>query len=226
MRLNTTRIMPQGGYRYFVAETATWIPAQGHEAFVTFEQLQNEVRRHYRASSLQIPPQLDDMMQEFICHRLGPLASDFCNRAGIRVRSAAASRVFGFSLAEVEQGTASIVDWFLKAGGRRVDNTLIVARTNACAACPHNDSPVGCDGCGGGRLKDIISRVLAGHILPSDSKLRSCRICGCGLRVKTRVPLAVLLPHMPEEQLRALPEFCWIKTEQTANDDPEARPVA
>lgn len=210
--LNTTTVQPNGGFRYYVGDTATWIPPVGHDPFVAYADLVDAVRVHMRARSVPIPPNLDHLIQEQLCARLTNDPT-WCNDGEVMSSDqVAASRTpggFRFTFANVKQATATIADWIISSKGRRVSDEEIGRRASVCEKCPMNLDPAGCASCSLGQITAVASRVIYGAH-PKDAVLRSCAVCGCSLKAKVRAPVEVLLRHMPEEQLDRLPDFCWL----------------
>lgn len=98
-----------------------------------------------------------------------------------------------------------------------VDQNTANIRASICIGC-HNNLPTkeikkgGCSSCnkmGGIVLNSIRSKIIKGNKTTSDSKLLSCGLCGCDLRIKVWIPLEVL--GQTKEEANAWPSFCWRK---------------
>lgn len=54
-----------------------------------------------------------------------------------------------------------------------------------------------------------------------DESLGICEACTCPLKIKVHTRLDTVLKHTTEEVMEKLPEFCWIKSENSAHAFPD-----
>lgn len=200
---------PPGMWKYLVPETSTWIPnrkSHARDVYIVYPDLVRAVLAHYKANGIGVPPNLEEIIQDACCRTVG---GNYCEDEKGRRNTAAPG--FHFDLATVVQGTLTLADWVIH--GRPIEpDAVIIARSGTCATCEFNQSPVGCNGCSGDSLKNAIEKIVGKRRLTSDTQLKSCMICGCALIAKTRIPTDILVRHMSEEQMKRLPDFCWLKS--------------
>lgn len=107
-----------------------------------------------------------------------------------------------------------LLNWYLK-GGQLVDQATANTRAAICAAC-HNDLPSsevrrGCSTCnkmGNVVLNSVRQKIIKNNSTPHDSKLLTCAICGCCLKISVWIPNQMLLKN---EDANAYPTHCWKK---------------
>lgn len=192
--------------RYRVPETGELVPARGMEV-PNYNDLEDVVRAYYRANKLSVPPNLPLLIQDQLCR---VIPSRFCaDEHGNVLRDG--STVFGFNFDIVKQGTATLVDWFVRGAATRVSSTETVRRSEICRTCSFNQPVPGCTSCNSTALHALVNKIVGGETLTSDAALHGCSICGCSLKAKTRLPLDVLRRHTSEEQLNKFPAHCWMK---------------
>jgi hypothetical protein len=211
-RLNSENVQPPGGFRYFVGETATWVPTQ-RDPFTNIIDLMEAVHSHHKANRLPLPPNLRELIEDQICSRLQDPA--WCNQDGhvltdVQVHAARSKGWFEFNLPRVRSFSSTMIDWWIHAGRQPVSDEVITARAETCLRCPMHSDPVGCTQCNKGSLLSIVERMISGRKHPLDSKLKSCAACGCLLAIKTRIPQPILLKFMDAEVIRRLHPTCWL----------------
>lgn len=201
---------PRGMWKYMVPETKTWIPnrkAHATDKFIVYEDLLREVKKHYIANQMAAPADLSERIQDQVCRYI---SGKYC--VDEKGRRNTADPEVHFDLQTVIQGTLTLGDWVLHGSPIESDQ-VVMARSNICASCPMNQGPSGCTGCTGDALKKAIEKIVGKRRLPTDSKLNSCMVCGCALIAKTRIPKDILVRHMSTEQMKRLPNFCWLQPE-------------
>lgn len=195
--------MPPGGFSYVVPETGITI---GKPPMTCLDDLCKAVLAHYVANRLTPPSNLAALVEDNVCRRLGP---SWCESThGVPWTKNAGLPAFSF--AQVKQATHTLLSWF-REGFAEVPVAQMESRATTCLSCPMHAMPDGCSAC---NMADIFSLVVTGHRLPTDTSLKACRVCGCSLRVKTKLPLATILKHTPALQLAAFPQNCWIVRER------------
>jgi len=116
--------------------------------------------------------------------------------------------------AQVKTATATLVEWWL-SGAERVEDTEIVRRSLKCVSggpggqtCQYNRPPDDCDCSGKFSVTGLLEKIVGGKWSKWDGCLYSCKLCGCDLKAKVRLPLAVLKKH--EKEGIQYPEYCWL----------------
>lgn len=104
-------------------------------------------------------------------------------------------------------------NWFLTTKGQFVDQNTANIRASICAGChanvPSGDVRKGCCGKAGNLAVMAVRRgIIGAKTTPSESRLLSCGICGCCLKISVWIPNSILLK--PEDS-NAYPAFCWKK---------------
>lgn len=197
---------PPNQWKFHVAETNRWVPDPailGATTFHAYQDLHDAVLAHYKANHIPVPGDLDSRMGDQICRSI---PGRFCADEHGRRRH---GQGWVFNMASIKQGTATLVDWFLTSR-EKVSNDEIATRSKICSNCSFNQLPSDCASCGAGGLNALIETVTGHQPLPGDAMLKSCFICGCNLKVKTRLPTELLRSHMPQDQLDQLPSHCWL----------------
>jgi len=121
-------------------------------------------------------------------------------------------------------GGRILVDW-LGSGAKPVDIAIAQRRANVCLSgapegkpCPHNR-----DGHSLLQLTANTVRAIAEQMnvrehlrlrVEGEENIHSCFICRCPLKLKIHVPIETILAHTDDETLMAMPQYCWMKTEQ------------
>lgn len=195
---------PPGGWRFkleAIAESAPHLVWCGPTH--TFNDLRDIVRKRCEANN--ITPPSDEALEDQMCQMLPP---GFCiDEDGTPTRTYSRFAVMSMTF---KQGTRTIYNWW-KNGSRRVDKDEIVRRTYICNQCPENRAIENCSACAMKSIHSIVNEVVANTRLPTDELLRACSICQCSLIAKVRMELSDLLPHIPADQFRRLPEKCWLR---------------
>jgi len=98
-------------------------------------------------------------------------------------------------------GLATLARW-MGDGGDPVEPAVAATRAQACLKCPHNqpgnavESKIAAE-----ILEQTSLRKKLNLVVPGESDLRSCELCGCHL------PLKVWVPNVGE--LKGRPPWCW-----------------
>lgn len=107
-----------------------------------------------------------------------------------------------------------LLNWYLK-GGTLVDQNTANMRAAICAACHNNKSSSevrrGCSTCnkmGNTILNSVRAKIIKNNSTPHDSRLLTCAICGCCLKISVWIPNQILLKT---EDANAYPTHCWKK---------------
>jgi len=115
------------------------------------------------------------------------------------------------TLLETWKGGRILQQWHA-SGAANVPLDTALWRTRTCEQCPFNRR---------GGLLDFVTRFISNRIVKRlnidlsahTRKLYTCQLCGCGLKLKTRMPLTNIIFSSTVDQLEKLPAWCWIKKE-------------
>lgn len=207
---------PPGGFRFYVAETKTWLPTERDPATNIYD-LHAQVVNHYRANRIPIPTKeaLFTFIEEQVCMQLMRQGiTGFCeygkDENGNPQTPPPVRDFKPFSWSQVVQFTGTMASW-VGSGFESVPIAEIKQRAGICAACPHNRTPEGCSSCNSSAIQSVVAFFAVGTRGSWDRDLKSCDICGCSLIAKTRIPTDILQRNMPKTQLNDLPAHCWLK---------------
>jgi hypothetical protein len=203
-KLNNLNVTPPGGWGYEVKE-----PYKRFSGYTTRDGLRVDLGRYCSLHNLPIPN--DDMIQEYICQRLGRDALDWCvDEAGQQQHAYTGNGGCRLTLSQVISATGTIAQWMAK-GMKRVEGFEAERRATICSSCPENQEIKGCTGCAMPALKEMINRVVSGGSTTKDGALQGCCQCGCSLKALVWMPLEQLHSHLNESDNARLPDHCWKK---------------
>lgn len=103
------------------------------------------------------------------------------------------------------RGALTLVKW-LGSGGAPVEESEANERAMVCASCPHNALKR--------RIEDRIAREIVKQeeirlklrlTTTNDTRLETCDVCGCYLKLKVWVPMRFQNKSLP------FPNFCWMR---------------
>ena len=112
------------------------------------------------------------------------------------------------------RGLAVLGAW-VGAGGKPVSADVAERRALVCSRCPKNRP--------GYKPEALVARAIRLHeayrhrlnlTTSLDAKLKSCSICHCHLPLKVWVPISKV---RQDTNASEMPDWCWIKTEQSTN---------
>lgn len=201
--LNNPGVTIPGGFRWWCEDTKSYVPATGH--MVGYTDFIFACKKHCMANNLPIGSQFEQQIQDQLCQNLG---SEWCNINGAKIPPPGG---WLFDIQSVINGTRTLSHWLLKAKGKKVEPAEAERRAAICSTCYMNADPTGCSNCSLNSLKEIANLVVGGATTAYDSRLKSCRACGCSLKAKIHLPLDILRDNLNETQMSSLPEFCWLK---------------
>lgn len=206
LHLGNPNVSPPGSFRYRDPELAAVNPALAAVGPHHSEHdLLNDLNKRRTANGLGIMTAA--VLEDRICQSLPP---GYCRD---ELNQPTVDPGVGFlNLAQVVQGTRTLVSWFLR-GRVRVSDDEVVRRSYICNQCPLHKPIHGCQGCAGNSLYSVVNEVVANRVLPTDAMLGACGVCMCSLRAKTRLELQDIKPHMSKEQFAQLWSRCWIREE-------------
>lgn len=123
------------------------------------------------------------------------------------------------------EGVKVLADW-LGGDGIAVEREHAIARAQACIhgnngkVCPQNYIPrwwnlhdMAKDTVATSIRNQIELKDSIGMMLPDESEIGTCRVCGCNLPLKVWTPIEYLKEHLQPEQLQKYPAWCWQKQE-------------
>jgi hypothetical protein len=197
---------PPGGWHYIVPETSQVIRTGGGKS-----NLLDDVRRYYTANDLLPPTDLSDKIDHFTCQRV----PQWCRfeDGSTPLTSATASISFG----QAKQGTATLLNWLIKHGRKKVSASEATARASTCVNCPYMVSILGCKSCHAGMLNEVINKVVSGGSTVHDAALQGCAVCGCALKAKIWLPFEAIEPYITESQWNKFADNprCWMNQHHT-----------
>lgn len=190
---------PPGNFKIYVEESKMWIER------ITWNDMVFAVKNHYKANNIPVGLQFEEWLEHHCCQNTSP---EVCVEEG---HGAVAPFRESRTLTEILTGTKTIVEWWLKEGKAVVPEAESEARAAKCIQCHFNQPIRDCPSCSSQKLDDFI--VWLGGQKPTryDSGLRGCQICGCALRLKVHIPLAVLTKNEPQHVKDQYPDWCWLK---------------
>lgn len=208
---------PPGQWRYRIPDIA-----DARVAFVSgfnsYDELEKEVTNRYRANAKTVPADLRQQIVEQMCQQLPEgWCRDGTRRLGVGARLLA-------EFTRVLQGTTTLLNWWIEGHREKVPLDEATRRAGVCSRCTFNQPAQGCTTCNLPALQALVRQVVGGIPTPLDGALQSCTICGCDLKAKVHLPLAVLQKHLSAEQVAQFPPAhndwpgCWLRK------DPDATP--
>lgn len=181
---------PGGKWFYRVPETGRFL-----ESLTSLSDLLTIVTRHYQVNNLKVPPNLQALVEHYICINVTP---GFCSGPDPRVPSQ-----FPISVFEISEATEKM---FRGKGVGPVGMADAIRRAGVCRACPSHSLGI-CTSCN--QLQTMARRLVRGRPLTMDRHLGVCK--------EFRVPVnglvqvsEVSLPKNP------LPPTCWVVVEGEA----------
>lgn len=197
---------PPGGWRYTVPETKQSFAESNLEALL------KTLKAHYRATGYDVPLDLVERIEAFICAEV----PEYCG-AGPSALSQVVGKIEDAVLTfhAVIQGMRTLAGW-VAGSGERVALEVAEKRASICARCPLNVQPKGCTGCNMGVLRQLTEKFVGGKRTSYYEQLKACKACACQLNAKVHLPRSNIWPKMSEKQKAQLPSECWLVTEGDA----------
>lgn len=204
--LNSPNKTPPGGYKFFVIETKRWVPPAASHPYghTSMFDLMDELRKHYAANHIEMPPNIGSLIESQICAHL---PGGWCNEVGVPVHSAVTPSSY-MTFHALKEGTETLLRW-LGGGMKFVDQAEADRRAQICIGCHWNLPAAGCTSCNMPALHRLIDTVRGNHRTPFDSALNACGVCSCSLKAKVFFPKETL--RHTEVQRQSFPDFCWAK---------------
>lgn len=193
---------PPGGWVYSIKELHPSVGTCG--PCNALPDLLKEIAKRYAANAMEVPADIKQRVANQMCPRLKP---GWCEpqRPGF-------VSVLLRDLSTVVSGTRNLISW-LASGAPQVDDELADARSGVCKDCPYNALPSGCFSCNSAELLNLIESASKAEPTKWHSYLNACHICGCALKVKIRIPAALLRANLSADKLALFPVWCWMRTE-------------
>lgn len=195
---------PPGGWRYYVKETGILMRD------TTLGEVINKVNANLESNGF--PPMdrqvLKDQIEEEICKE----TPDYCTGNDVIPGNPVGRR--NRSINEVISGTKTIGSWVmhLLKGKGNASVEEAERRAEICSKCPENINPEGCTSCKQAAVKGLLGKVVP-FKTSKDNELKSCRVCGCYLKLKVCIDQKILEKNMPAYVIKELPDHCWLKPE-------------
>jgi hypothetical protein len=187
--------VPAGGiFRYVQPESGLEIRES------SWRNLVNSVRLHRQANGYAIPVDYEREVEEGFCK----LLPEACKEG------AASPTPKRLTIGQVISFTSILGESMLR-GNPRCSAEVADERASICASCPDNIKPDGCGGCNSRKVDSLVSKLTGAKPTSHDSRLDSCRHCGCLNRAQVWFPLEILQKHTSKEVREALPAHCWKK---------------
>lgn len=207
MKLNSINTCPPGGFKFWVEETKQWVPnpmvrSTGHLAI---GDLMNELRQHYNANRIEMPPNLQLLVEDQLCRNL---PGGWCNESGVPVHDQHNPN-WMLDFTRLRQGTETLLRWFVTSR-KYVEQTEAERRAAICTSCPNNMTAVGCTSCNLPSIMAVINQIRSGRSTSRDAALNACSACGCSLKAKVWLPVDVLRKGTPEQQFSYFTSNCWM----------------
>lgn len=197
LKFTNIRECPSGGFRMFVKETQTWIHG------IDWDQYLQKLKDHYRANDLPIGLLFNAQAEHEACSNSDPSFS--YDEDGVKQ----AARYGPTTYQQFKSATGTLLQWFL-TGKRKTPDEEIERRSKICLTCPLNQKPTECPTCQSGAIRTLIDQFVGGKETEWDARLQACRICGCSLKAKIRIPLNIIRDNEPDVAKGAYPEYCWL----------------
>jgi len=187
-----TSVVPPGGLTYTQAETKQVILGSN------LNQLIANVTAHRKANTLPVPFNINDEIEVQICESRPELCREFSQKA------------VGHRPITIDM-VLRITSTMIKAGFRRVKQAVADKRALVCVGCEDNIIPQGCTGCNSATIKKAVTLITGTSKTEHDSKLDSCKHCGCFNAAQVWFPLKALQATITEDENKSLPDHCWKK---------------
>lgn len=198
---------PPGGWRYLVPDTEKLIGP-----FSGWGQLHDMLAGHYRAAGYEMPADIFDKVQAYICEQ----SPEHCGVASPeakeenRIVKAFKQGKHTFHLAI--RCLSTLVSH--RAGsGEKPPLELQEKRAAVCVACPKNTEVEGCSMCNFKQLKRLVEKLVGAKKTTLDAQLKFCEVCHCANSAKIATKHEAIWTHLPQSQREALPSLCWLNTE-------------
>lgn len=109
-------------------------------------------------------------------------------------------------------GIAHIAEW-LGESGTTVSQEEAQARADICLACPKNIGELAIATPIAAVLKKIIALKNQVKLrVDGESKLHTCDVCGCAIRLQVWQPMPLVQSQLTEEEKQQLATPCWKRT--------------
>lgn len=211
-RLIEPRRTPVGGWRWKHPETGfEFGPAPNRGALL------EEIRRYIFANDLKEIPELDDVVEDWVCRQSG-------NELRCRESSGRSVTPRRRTLRETVSGLGAAAKLAVMGDEALVPMKLAAARAAVCTNCPHNEKE-------SGDLGAAALKALVGHrTTPDDARIGTCGVCTCPLKAKVHMKPEIFEGKLTAEQVAALPKetpgldgnpiTCWMISEPEVKSNP------
>jgi len=216
--LNRPEVSPPGGYSLYQVE-----PTKVRITAKSLAGLEQAVRKHYKLNEIPIPPNIRQLVETWLCDRLGeefwryrggpaieykrPLPETLPKTPGGPARKTKKRK---FTMSQIENFTRALVGPIRRK--EFVTEQEFMRRDAKCANCPLTSSEPGCFSCTA-VLAPILRMLMGGKRWNrvSKNKLKVCTACGCLLRAKNWLSEEAITQLTAESDYRQLHSQCWIR---------------
>jgi hypothetical protein len=196
--LPNTTTAPPGQWKYRMPETGQMFgPSPDLEGLII------QLRASYKANGYDIPHNLPELIEAFICADV----PNYCN--GDAPPSVDLRKLGAITYHTVMH---SLKRFF--GSDERVPQELAEKRAAICVTCTENVSRTDCTSCNLSSLRNAIVKIIGSRKTSFDDRLQVCRVCICEVRAKVHLPLSRLEKLSTESELEQLPAHCWQRTER------------
>ena len=186
-----SNVCPPDGFRYTVPETGYVAHAWTYDAWIA------DALHHYRGNNMEVPDQLETLMQHQLCQTLEPGWCNYDDPNRPRVN-------LSLNWDDVKNGLATFSRW-IATGMSYVPKKEAERRALICSRCYMNTNVSGCSAC-----QAAVEAITKSRKTKHDQYLRACGVCKCLLKAKVHFPLSTLDKDNPGVQ-ELYPGFCWLK---------------
>lgn len=202
-RLKFPSTRPPGGLKYVQPETRALIEGDNHRELMKLV-LQH---RQYKGFPRATMPEVIEDVERQICARL---SSNECTSEGPEDELRPVEETKVLTIAGVLKFSAAAMTWLAK-GAEVVGMEQLKHRQAMCLACPLNSRLKACS-CST-LYRTIDSLVPSSR---SDPGLYICGACGCSTKVKTQMPLDMVIKSDEGRNIKYPVHHCWV-SEELAN---------
>jgi ADP-heptose:LPS heptosyltransferase len=233
LRLKSRTEVPNGGWRFFQAETVWKAPFTLSDTFdvavrkIIYHRMGNarfNLPTDYEAVALELE---DQTARSLISRNMGEQyvqgaekKTTTLEHQSILHRAQAAVAGLVDDIRKDAVGAASLAEW-IGSGSLPVPQAQADERAAVCLSCPLNQTKRG-------RLKEAVASAIQSYTqvksklglrAKGEADLKTCAACECPLRLKVWVPLKYILSHT---DVGIFPDNCWVKKEHKAPPVPSA----
>ena len=197
LKFRKRNVTPPGGYAFQDPDSEHVIVAG------TFDQLVQQVKQHRKANDFEVPDNISDIIEDWICQRI-PLDMTSAWNSG---RDPLAGKRM-LSSTVITKATTDYLHYWRRIGRKFVPVSIANNRGLICSECKSNTNHTACMSCQGTIrwAKDWIRRDTV-----HDKTLYVCNKCAVLNVVQVHMTTDVIKGLTKETQLAKYPDTCWKK---------------